>query len=122
MGWSIGYDNTHKRDIGYGVPAICDHPGCNAEINRGLAYICGEEIHGGEKGCGLFFCSHHRYFSESDDDPKLCMACCDDEPEFHPKPDTTEWMKWKLTDNSWQKWRDENPEETLKLTALAGDL
>ena len=34
MGWSIGYDNTWNRDIGYGVPATCDHLGCAAEIDR----------------------------------------------------------------------------------------
>src|SRR4051812_7048849 len=26
MGWSIGYDSNWQRDIGYGVPAFCDHP------------------------------------------------------------------------------------------------
>ncbi len=26
MGWSIGYDKNLKRDIGYGVPATCEHP------------------------------------------------------------------------------------------------
>ncbi len=44
MGWSLGHDNRwgkFGRDIGYGVPAICDHPGCNAEIDRGLSYVCG---------------------------------------------------------------------------------
>ena len=30
MGWSIGYDEKWQRDIGYGVPAICDYPGCTA--------------------------------------------------------------------------------------------
>lgn len=50
MGWSIGYDNNWKRDIGYGVPATCDHPDCNEEIDRGLAYVCGNEPRGGEDG------------------------------------------------------------------------
>ena len=31
MGWSIGYDNNWNRDIGYGVPAFCDHPKCDKE-------------------------------------------------------------------------------------------
>ena len=35
MGWSLGYDGRWKRDIGYGVPAVCDFPGCNEEIDRG---------------------------------------------------------------------------------------
>ena len=24
MGWQVGYDSKWQRDIGYGVPAICD--------------------------------------------------------------------------------------------------
>ena len=59
MGWSVGYDSKWERDIGYGVPAICDHPGCNKEIDRGLGYVCGGEPYGGEHGCGLFFCGEH---------------------------------------------------------------
>lgn len=57
MGWSLGYDDNWKRDIGYGVPSTCDHPSCNEEINRGLAHVCGGQPPGGEFGCGLFFCA-----------------------------------------------------------------
>jgi hypothetical protein len=39
MGWSRGFENG--REIGYGVDAECDVPGCTAEIDRGLAYRCG---------------------------------------------------------------------------------
>lgn len=39
MGWSIGYDNSWKRDIGYGVPAFCDHPGCMTSINGRGAWL-----------------------------------------------------------------------------------
>ena len=41
MGWSIGFDRRWNRDIGYGVPATCDQPGCGADIDRGLAFVCG---------------------------------------------------------------------------------
>ena len=40
MGWAIGYDGRWERDIGYGVPAVCDHPDCNVRIDRGLDYVC----------------------------------------------------------------------------------
>ena len=50
MGWSIGYDSNWDRDIGYGVPAYCDHPDCNEEIDRGLSYVCGGEPYGGDRG------------------------------------------------------------------------
>ena len=56
MSWSIGFDSNWNRDIGYGVPAYCDNPKCNKEIDRGLSYVCGGEAFGGEKGCGLYFC------------------------------------------------------------------
>jgi hypothetical protein len=109
MGWSIGFDGKWNRDIGYGVPSVCDHPGCNEEIDRGLAFVCGGEPHGGDKGCGLFFCSKHRYFSKADDDPELCERCCDGKEPFEPTPDTEEWNKHKKNHDSWEQWRKENP-------------
>lgn len=113
MGWSIGYDENWKRDIGYGVPAICDHPGCNEGINRGLGYVCGGEPYGGEKGCGLFFCSEHQR-----DGHQRCTRCYHRrKTPYKPKPDVPKWINWKLTDESWQKWREENPEEVAKLRA-----
>lgn len=104
MGWSIGYDSKWKRDIGYDVPAICDHPGCNEEIDRGLAFVCGfEEPYGGDEGCGLFFCEKHGGGS-------LCKCCKKNKPPFEAKPDHPDWIQWKLTDDSWSEWRAENPE------------
>jgi hypothetical protein len=106
MGWSIGYDSNWKRDIGYGVPAICDHPECSAEINRGLSYVCGGEPYGGERGCGLFFCSKHLYLPMRR--PQLCEKCEKRRKPFQLKADTPEWIKWKLTDSSWSDWRLQN--------------
>ena len=113
MSWSIGYDKKWQRDIGYGVPCWCDHPGCTEEINRGLSYVCGGEPHGGELGCGLFFCEQHRF-------PTLCESCVHERPtDFEAKPDHPEWIQWKMTDESWAEWREENPAEVVKLTRLA---
>jgi hypothetical protein len=108
MGWAVGYDGNWDRDVGYGVPAICDHPDCGAEINRGLSYVCGGDAYGGEKGCGLFFCEQHLWFGPRNDDPFLCRRCLDGQPAFQPTPDTAEWTTWKLTDPSWAQWRAEN--------------
>jgi hypothetical protein len=118
MGWAVGYDTKWKRDIGYGVPSICDHPECETEINRGLAYVCAnQEPYGGE-GCGLFFCELHRNYRSLGDDEdgeddlsagQFCERCLVDGPPFDPKPDTPERIAWKLTDSSWQQWREENP-------------
>lgn len=110
MGWSIGYDDTWKRDIGYGVPAYCDHPDCNEEIDRGLSYVCCDmRPHGGEKGCGLYFCSKHTRGDHK------CERCVKRRKPFAAKPDHPDWIAWKLTDESWQEWRDTNPQEVTRL-------
>ena len=114
MSWAIGYDKHWKRDVGYGVPAICDDPECTAEIDRGLSYVCGGEPYGGECGCGLHFCGAHLWMG---DGGQVCRRCRDGEPPYSPKPDTSEWMLWKLQHPSWAEWRAENPEEVARLEA-----
>lgn len=110
MGWSIGYDSTWNRDIGYGVPAVCDHPDCEEQIDRGLSYVCCEqEPYGGEKGCGLYFCETHKKWSVKND-CFMCFRCARGKKPFPPKPDVQEWIDWKLTDPSWEAWRKENPQ------------
>jgi hypothetical protein len=109
MGWSIGWDSNWDRDIGYGVPAYCDHPDCNAEINRGLPYVCGGEPYGEPRGCGLYFCEKHLFMYEKL--PQLCARCAPRRKKpFEPKPDHPYWIKFKLTDPSWKQWRKENSE------------
>lgn len=138
MGWSLGEHDG--RDIGYGVPAFCDHPGCGAEIDRGLAYVCGGEPYGGEEGCGLFFCSAHLGYTDSDEiNDKLsgggvCERCGDFLERMHcwekrgsrgkvpafkpfnPTPDHPLWIRHKLKDPSWAEWRAENPGLVEELT------
>lgn len=113
MGWSIGYDDNWNRDIGYGVPSVCDHPGCTAQIDRGLAYVCGSEPYGGTFGCGLFFCEEHRQPSRARrSGAMVCQSCYwgwDRFPRrfFTPTPDTAEWLHHKATHPSWAEWRAE---------------
>lgn len=104
MGWAIGYDERWHRDIGYGVPAFCDHPGCGRLIDRGLACVCGGEPHGGDKGCGLYFCEKHLYI-RSLRSPQLCDRCQKQRKPFAPTPDTVTWLRFKMTDPSWARWR-----------------
>lgn len=107
MGWSIGYDWNWKRDIGYGVPAECDHPKCHERIDRGLSYVCGGAAFGGERGCGLYFCASHLFVGAKC--PQLCARCANYKPPYrHPKPDVPEWTEHKATDPSWAAWRQEN--------------
>jgi hypothetical protein len=109
MSWSVGYDHNQGRDIGYGVPSWCDHPGCMSVIDRGLSYVCGGEPYGGERGCGLYFCSAHRGL-------KYCRTC--ENPLVRrgrlPAPtyqsvDHPDWIHHKFTDESWGEWRENNP-------------
>lgn len=103
MGWSVGYDDSWKRDIGWAVPATCDHPDCGKEIVRSLSYVCGENPYGGEDGCGLFFCSDHLRFGETR--LRCCERCRQHRDPFEPTPDTEEWIHHKNSDPSWEQWR-----------------
>ena len=102
MRWSIGFDTNWNRDIGYGVPAYCDYPGCGKVIDRGLSYVCGAEPYGGERGCGLYFCGIHQHGPK-----QLCIRCYPRRKKpFKPTPDHPDWIKHKQTDPSWQEWRE----------------
>jgi hypothetical protein len=60
MGWANCGTDTRGRAIGYAHRATCDHPGCTAKIDRGLAYACGG-MHGeDEVSCERYFCEKHR--------------------------------------------------------------
>ena len=119
MSWSIGFDRTWNRDIGYGVPAECDHPDCHEKIDRGLSYVCGGEPYGGDDGCGLYFCEKHQTAGD-----QLCERCAtldaDGEclPPFNPKPDISEWVQHKLNHPSWAEWREAHADEVAQMTAV----
>lgn len=121
MSWAVAFDDNWHRDVGYGVPAYCDHPKCDAEIHRGLSYVCGGEPFGGEHGCGLHFCgSHLRHRSPRGEDRIVqnCPRCMAYKSPYKPKPDHPTWIYHKLSDESWEQWRQENPNEVALLRAL----
>jgi hypothetical protein len=72
MGWEFCGTDDDGREIGYGVAATCDFPGCAEKIDRGLAYVCGT-MHGGENGCGKYFCDKHNGPSKHDCE---CLKSC----------------------------------------------
>lgn len=109
MGWSIGFDDNWNRDIGYGVPAFCDHPGCHEEIDRGLSYVCGAEPYGGDQGCGLYFCGKHGGGLR-----RGCSRCRNYKPPFKAKPDHPDWIAHKATDESWAAWRAEQSAPVIR--------
>lgn len=74
-------------DAGYGVEDTCWEPGCTAEIDRGLSYLCGQHPGGDEYGCGGYFCSEHLYYPlpdntgegdpEEESSTQRCGTCLD---------------------------------------------
>lgn len=122
MGYAV-YERD-GRDMGYGVPAECDHPRCSERIDRGLAYICG----GGpdsDHGCHLFFCHRHLTFRQPrglDHSIELCPRCRRYRAPYQPKPDLVEWMEWKLHDDSWAEWRRQNRDQVFELMHSTGFL
>ena len=120
MSWALGFDRNWNRDVGYGVPAFCDAPGCNEKIDRGLSYVCGGEPFGGEHGCGLHFCGKHTWHRtlRSGEMVQNCKRCLTYKKPYTPKPDHPEWVEWKLTDASWAAWRAENADLLPVMQAL----
>ena len=72
MGWGNCGEDGDGRPIGYNFEATCDHPGCDAKIDRGLAHVCGDMHGGGEHGCGKYFCGDHLFFGGPE---QLCPEC-----------------------------------------------
>lgn len=114
----MGYGCYEKggRDQGYNVPAQCDHPGCDKEIDRGMAYACGGDP---MENCGLFFCHDHKrhdvdseaeYTDETRHQFGVCEHCANGEQPFDPKPDIEYWRAWKMNHESWAQWREDNPD------------
>lgn len=115
MGWAVGHDSRWGgRDIGYGVVAFCDHPGCGKEIDRGLGHVCGEQPYGGERGCGLYFCGEHLNMTAIDGANQLCSRCYPRiRKPFEPTFDHPIWIAHKLKDPSWAEWRAKQTTEEL---------
>ncbi len=123
----MGYQvyKVGNRWGGYGVPAICEHPDCKKEIDRGVSYACGEEPFS-EYGCDRYFCEkhlHYTYFDSREEDgickheedcdcetKNVCERCKKREQSFDYKPEHPTWMKHLIKDKSWSRWRKENPE------------
>ena len=58
MGWGYGTLSSGK-EAGYTVDAVCEHPGCDKSIHRGLAYACGGDHGEDEVSCDGYFCDGH---------------------------------------------------------------
>lgn len=75
MGYGT-YERHDGRMGGYNVQAVCDLPGCDKVIDRGMSYLCGSAPDwDGEWSCGGCFCSDHLHMSHTDDGGQLCPNC-----------------------------------------------
>jgi hypothetical protein len=89
MGWATGV-NQKGRDVGYGVEATCDLEGCEEQIDRGLAFVCGGMHDGGDFGCGGYFCGKHLFipwFEVPSEESHQYCASCEKELEGRLQPD-----------------------------------
>ena len=50
--------------------------------------------------------------------PQLCERYKARKKPFDKKPDHPKWIQWKLTDESWEQWRQENPEEVHRIQEI----
>jgi hypothetical protein len=71
MGWSYG-QNADGKEVGYGVAAVCEEPGCPNSIDRGLAYKCGPMHGSGADYCDGYFCPVHLSMTGQG---QRCPAC-----------------------------------------------
>jgi len=78
MGYA--YYEVNGKPCGYSVDAICEHEGCEAKIDRGLAYACGDEPGEGSYYCAGYFCGKHLSYrsvpDNEDRDGKSIVQVC----------------------------------------------
>ncbi len=60
---------------GYDVETVCEENGCTEQIDRGLAYLCGQDPGGDEHGCGGYFCGSHLYGAPEGEHGGRCARC-----------------------------------------------
>ena len=73
----MGYGSyiIQGKDCGYLVGAICEETGCDEQIDRGLAYACGDNPGGFDDYCAGYFCARHLYYG--DYSGQRCGRCSD---------------------------------------------
>jgi hypothetical protein len=74
-----GYYVIDGKECGYFVDAVCEAPGCEAEIDRGVAYACGGEPGEFDDYCAGYFCHEHLVYTESDfgANSQRCRPCAE---------------------------------------------
>ncbi|WP_328632011.1 hypothetical protein [Streptomyces sp. NBC_00356] len=78
--------NGESIKAGYSVEATCEQDGCQEQIDRGLAHLCGAQPGGDEYGCGGYFCGEHLYMGVGPAQGQ-CGSCSDRWEKEHPDPE-----------------------------------
>lgn len=104
---------------GYGVPAFCEYPKCDEEIDRGMSFACGGEPFS-EYGCDRYFCRKHKIYhgfntGSGREYLEVCERCAKRKTPFPYKKEHPDWIKHLLEDESWSEWRKGNPETIKRL-------
>lgn len=131
MGYAVY--QVGQRWGGYGIPAYCEQPECNEEIDRGMAFACGGEPFS-EMGCDRYFCSKHKQYTcwkrdgseeQCDHEKKckcecfeVCERCSKNESPFPYKPEHPDWVNHYLKDGSWATNRKNNPDKVKEFKVL----
>lgn len=106
MGWANCGTDSKGRPIGYAHAATCDHPGCEAQIDRGLSYACGG-MHGERATvaddadvCEGYFCPEHLDVLEipDGDDGSRWVQACSTCVERAPKCSSCGMPSWALSE------------------------
>lgn len=82
--------NGEEIEAGYAVEATCEQKGCEAQIDRGLAHLCGQTPGGDEHGCGGYFCGEHLFMGSNQETGDLCSSCSDRYEAEHPETEDDE--------------------------------
>lgn len=93
MGYGT-YDTT-RGPADYAVDDVCHAEGCTTEIDRGLAFLCGDDPHSPAPGCGWWFCDKHLFYVHLGGDTvvQLCPACAEavgEDPDGEDPTDTAQ--------------------------------
>ena len=92
MGWAHCGPNRHGQQTGYGVSAVCDEPGCDEQIDRGLGYLCGDNyilgaLHDHDFTCAKYYCEKHLFYVDVENRGVRVCARCRDEIEKREEND-----------------------------------
>ncbi len=111
MGYGF-YTLPDGREAGYSVEATCDKDGCETKIDRGLAYLCGQNPDGwrdtDEPGCGNYYCDPHcgehncpnaQCGKHSTDGSNYCTLVSGHEGAHHDRNDDTRFTETEDGDN-----------------------